>query len=93
MIRCHWKRLFRTMMAANGESMGKSTSTKRNIQGTFSLLKDMRKISGSPGATTDVLNWTIINLVLQELLQMHLQQGTRLQSNKDGATARRKHMY
>ncbi|KAF8706376.1 hypothetical protein HU200_030640 [Digitaria exilis] len=32
-IWCHSKHLFRTMMAASGESMGKSTSTKQNIQG------------------------------------------------------------
>lgn len=38
MTLCHLKHLFRTTMAANGESMGRSTSTTPNTQGEFILL-------------------------------------------------------
>jgi hypothetical protein len=38
MTPCHLKRLCRTTMAANGGSMGRSTSTTPNTQGEFILI-------------------------------------------------------
>jgi hypothetical protein len=75
------------MMAANGESMGKSTSTKPNIQGTFFFVPDGAN-DKQETCMHSCINLDNDNLDLQELLQMHLQAGTRLQSNKDGAAAR-----
>ena len=47
MTLCHLKHLCRTTMAANGGSMGRSTSTTPNTQGEFILLIDSKRCAFS----------------------------------------------
>jgi hypothetical protein len=76
------------MMAANGESMGKSTSTKPNIQGTIYLIVQM---INKKRACTVELTWTMITWIFRSYYRCTYRQeqdckATKTVQQKDDST-------